>query len=121
RNMLIKKEAFGPLNRIVIFDHEHASYGYRGRDMSRFFDLWNKKLFEQKPFPSDEVIVPFIELYNQECVTFLGKEYSNSEKNSVNRILKEIKVSHLCWDLFASLLLMTMKPLMKEQTKEGLM
>lgn len=121
RNMLIKKEVVDPLDRVVIFDHEHASYGYRGRDMSRLFDLWNKKRSEQKPFPSDEVIVPFIELYNQECVKLLGEKYSKSDKNSVERILKEIKVSHLCWGLSIGLLVMTSEPLMKEQTKEDMM
>ncbi len=90
-------------DKIILCDFEYSSYGFRGVDFGTIFAEWGKSwsdLLKPHHFPDDSLIKPFILTYIEESVKIHGKEYSENKFNSVEQILKEVKVFTLVSNMF---------------------
>ncbi len=90
-------------DRITFCDFEYSSYGYRGVDFGTIFAEWGRSwndFMKLHHFPNDSTIMTFIEEYVSESVKILGKEYSTNELNSLEQLLKEVKVFVLVSNMF---------------------
>ena len=96
-------------DKLVICDFEYSSYGYRGMDFGAIFAEWGRTLNDYKSlhnFPEDSVIKPFIEGYISESIKIKGKKFSENKFNSIEQILKEIKVFTLVSNMFGVVFLL---------------
>jgi choline/ethanolamine kinase len=125
RNMLIRNNPNNdlPFNRVALFDHELSMYSYRSHDFAWLFNFWGKQPFEIKPYPSDDVIKPFLEFYHEECVKIHGKYFEKDKRNSISNLMIETKVFHLVIDLLSGIYMMLMDPIdgVEGMSKEALM
>jgi thiamine kinase-like enzyme len=90
-------------DKIILCDFEYSSYGFRGLDFGTIFAEWGKSwsdFLKPHDFPDDSLIKPFILTYIEESVKIHDKEYSENKLNSVEQILKEVKVFTLVSNLF---------------------
>jgi thiamine kinase-like enzyme len=90
-------------DRITLCDFEYSSYGYRGVDFGTIFAEWGRNMNDYKTlhnFPENSLIKPFIKEYISESIKIHGKEYSGNKQNSVEQILKEVKVFALVSNMF---------------------
>jgi len=90
-------------DKLTLCDFEYSSYGYRGIDFGTIFAEWGRTMNDYKTlhnFPEDSVIKPFIDSYIDESVQIHGIEYSADKKNSVEQLLKEVKVFTLVSNIF---------------------
>jgi len=95
-NLLVKDEGGTEGDMIVVVDFEFANFTYRGTDFSWLFNAWGGSTFKAKPLPDDKVMRPFFEEYIQGNIKIYGKEkYLSDERNTVERMLVEVKVFHL--------------------------
>jgi len=89
---------------LVLCDFEYSCYGYRGWDFGLLFSEWGRTrndLMKLHDFPKDSVIKPFIEEYISEMIKINGDKYLGNSLNSVEQILKEVKVFALVSNLFS--------------------
>ena len=95
-------------SNIVLCDFEYSSYGYRGQDfgsiISEWGRSWNQFDYDLYKFPEDSTIKELIGFYVKESDKILGKSYSENEINSLEQILKEVKLFALIQTLFIVLL-----------------
>ena len=93
-----------PDDEIILCDFEYSSYGYRGIDFGTIFAEWNGRLWSDihkvHDFPEDPIIRPFIESYIEESIELKGKDFSEDKRNSLENILKEVKVFTLVSNMF---------------------
>ncbi|XP_054156776.1 choline/ethanolamine kinase-like [Oppia nitens] len=102
---------------IVVCDFEYSSFGYRGYDFTAIMREWGRKQldFSVDDIPQDDSVVrPMIEIYVDECQQIFGEQYTRNPINSVDRIIREIKIFHLVYNLFGALL--TLKLDVKSQS-----
>jgi len=89
--------------KIVLCDFEYSSYSFRGVDFGTIFALWGKNwadFFKSHDFPDDSLIKPFISAYIEESIKLHGKEFSENKLNSMEQILREVKVFALVSEMF---------------------
>jgi virulence-associated protein VapD len=89
--------------KIILCDFEYSSYCYRGIDLGSIFAEWGRSwndFMKLHHFPNDSTIMTFIDEYISESVKILGKEYSTKESNSLEQLLKEVKVFVLVSNMF---------------------
>ena len=93
-----------PNDELVVCDFDISGYGYRGQDFVTIFREFCKKVeikaLEEFPL-KDSIILPLIEIYVKESEIINGKSYSENQINSVENILKEIKIFCLLSSIFA--------------------
>ncbi|CAG2102573.1 unnamed protein product [Medioppia subpectinata] len=91
---------------IVVCDYEYSCIGYRGYDFGTFFLWWGRNADElRKPhvFPDDPSIRPLVDAYIRESIKLNGIQWSTDPRNSVQSLLREIKVFTLVSYLFYAL------------------
>ena len=100
-NILVKDEGGIEGDMIVVCDFEYANYTYRALDFGQLFSSWGEKKFERKPLVADEMMRPFFEEYINEMIRIHGREkYLSDKRNTVERMLLEVKVFHLIGKIF---------------------
>ena len=91
-NLLITE----PNEELVVCDFDVTGYGYRGFDFVSLSREWGRPQFDKTPVRGipfkDEEMKSLIEIYVEECVRIHGKSYLENEINSVDHILKELKI-----------------------------
>lgn len=94
-NMLVTGDETGEQS-IVMCDFEYCSYGPRGYDFASFLTEWGKELFDTEflDIPSDEVIEHFVKFYIEES-ELITPGYTDNPKNSLEKIVKEVKLNIL--------------------------
>ena len=101
-----------PNDEVVICDFEYSAYGYRGWDLVNLMREWGRDQWDFKTMadlpPKDSVFGPKIQIYVDECERIYGKKWSQNPINSVEHILKEIKIFLLCSCLFFSVFFLNM-------------
>lgn len=89
-NILVTGEE--PDEKLIMVDFEYSAYGARGSDLSVFMTEWNKEFFDFTiELPDDEVLKKFAEFY-LEGMDMIEPGYSTLDVNSVQHLIKEIKV-----------------------------
>jgi len=103
RNLLVKDEGGIEGDMIVVCDFEYANYTYRAYDFGTLFSkAWGGMALKRKPLVADEVMRPFFEEYIDEMIRIHGREkYLSDKRNTVERMLLEVKVFHLIPIMFA--------------------
>ncbi|CAG2178421.1 unnamed protein product, partial [Oppiella nova] len=82
-------------NDIVVCDYEYSCRGYRGYDFGSLLLVWRRNACEiRKPheFPDDHTLRQLIEPYIEESVKLNGNEFLKDKRNSVESMLREVKV-----------------------------
>ena len=80
---------------IVLIDFEYSCYSFRGHDLGCIFSQWERSsetADQPFQFPDDHIIKPFIESYIEESAKVKGKQYTEDNNNSFEKIVKESKV-----------------------------
>ena len=101
-NLLITE----PNDELIVCDFDVSSYGRRGYDFVALMREFGPKVTGfGKPvdrFPvEDSVLEPLLEIYLKESQRIHGKSYSENPINSVENILKEVKVFYLFQKLWS--------------------
>lgn len=97
-NILVVRQT----EEIILCDFEYSSYGLRGLDLSSFLMEWNHNSFSRKAlenFPDDSVIENFVRLYLEE-IENLDAGYSKQQENSIEFVMREVKIHFLTICLF---------------------
>ena len=97
---------------ILLCDFEVSCYGFRGFDFGAFFIEWDRSWGDWDmtvEFPSDETLKPFINAYIEESVKLKGKAFIEDERNSLQHILKEVKVLSLAELMFLIVLFLQLQ------------
>ncbi|UXI20513.1 differentially expressed in FDCP 8 [Sarcoptes scabiei] len=97
-NILVVRQT----EEIILCDFEYSSYGLRGLDLSSFLMEWNHNSFSRKVlenFPDDSVIENFVRLYLEE-IENLDAGYSKQQENSIEFVMREVKIHFLTICLF---------------------
>ncbi|CAG2100036.1 unnamed protein product [Medioppia subpectinata] len=84
--------------KVLFCDYEYSSYGYRGHDFGTLVNEWGRSLQDmRKPYVyhKDSTLIPLIEIYVKESQRLLGKRFTDNKVNSVQHILKEVKIFSL--------------------------
>ena len=114
-NLLITE----PNEGLVVCDFDITGYGYRGFDFVSLSIEWGRKQFDKTPVRGipfkDEEMKSLIEIYVEESVRIHGKSYLENEINSVDHILKELKIF-----LLFSRLVKAVLYLKNDDTKDGI-
>ena len=103
---------------IVLCDFEYSCYGYRGFDFGTFFTelgygrlvdgrVWGQST-QPHEYPSDETIKQFIGPYIEESIKLKGKQFSEDNRNSIENILKEVKLFSLVGFMWTIMFLLGM-------------
>ncbi|XP_054157527.1 choline/ethanolamine kinase-like [Oppia nitens] len=79
---------------VYLIDFDWSSYGKRGVDFGQYFNCWGQEAtdFGTGPFPSDQQMLPFIDVYIVEMSKLVGDDYPKLAVNSRERLLKEAKL-----------------------------
>ena len=84
---------------IVLCDFEYSCYGFRGFDFGTIFLEWGRDRKDWNTpyaFPEDDsTIKPLMQIYIEESVRLRGKEFSDDPRNSLEHIMREVKVFSL--------------------------
>ncbi len=107
-NILVSKK--NP-TRILLTDLEYSSYAFRGFDLAIFMFDWGKEplvSLADPRLPDDDVIRAFIRLYI-EGAELLAPGYVDKEENSVENILREVKLCALQMFFFSNTLAINRK------------
>ena len=83
---------------VVLCDFEYSCYGFRGFDFGTLIVHWGRERLDwQTPlkFPEYDVIKPLVEIYIEESVRLRGKEFSDDPRNSLEHIMREVKLFSL--------------------------
>ena len=107
-NILVSKK--NP-TRILLTDLEYSSYAFRGFDLAIFMFDWGKEplvSLADPRLPDDDVIRAFIRLYI-EGAELLAPGYADKEENSVDNILREVKLCALQMFFFSNTLAINRK------------
>ncbi|CAG2100653.1 unnamed protein product [Medioppia subpectinata] len=92
--------------KVLFCDYEYSSYGYRGHDLSTIINEWGRSMedfIKLHIYPDDTTLLPLIEMYVKESQRVLGNKFSDNLLNSVEHILKEVKVFALVTSMFGIL------------------
>ena len=93
-------------NEIVICDFEYSCYGFRGFDFGTIIINWGRESsdwFKPLMYAHDDVIKPLVGIYIEESVRLRGKEFSDDPRNSLEHIMREVKVFSLVELMFGLL------------------
>ena len=96
---------------IVLCDFEYSCYGYRGFDFGTLFSEWGRvwgQWTQPHEYPSDETIKQFIGPYIEESIKLKGKQFSEDNRNSIENILKEVKLFSLVGYMWIIMFLLKM-------------
>ena len=88
---------------IVLCDFEYSCYGFRGFDFGSILLDWNRERVDwDKPLeiPEDDVISHMIEIYIEKSVRLKGKVFGEDPRNSLEHMLREVKVFALMGMMF---------------------
>ena len=79
---------------VFLIDFDFCSYNYRGIDFGRFFSSWKQEdpNFGFEDYPTDEQMNPFIDAYIQEQNILTNNQFSKSNLNSREHIIREAKL-----------------------------
>ena len=95
-----------PNDDLVVCDYDISGYGYRGFDFVSLMSEWGRPQFDMSPREGlpvkDSDYRPMIEIYVKEMERINGKSYSENKINSVDHILKEIKIFLLFSNIFGT-------------------
>lgn len=107
-NILVSK---ADPTRILLTDLEYSSYAFRGFDFAIFMFDWGKDplvSLADPRLPDDEIIRAFIRLYI-EGAELLAPGYADKEENSVENILREVKLCAMQMFFFSNTLAINRK------------
>lgn len=93
--------------QLILCDFEYAGYGHRGLDLGTVISEWGRLWtdFDTKQnFPDDSTIKHLLEIYVEECERISGKGYTEKAINSLDQLVKEVKLFALAYKLFMVLL-----------------
>ncbi|XP_054157310.1 choline/ethanolamine kinase-like [Oppia nitens] len=82
-------------DQILICDYEFASYGYRGQDIGSVINEWGRvgtDLESDDDLVDDNVIKQLLLYYIDENIKIFGKDYTKNINNSMDQLVKEVKV-----------------------------
>ena len=84
-------------NRIVVVDYEFCNYAKRGLDFVHLIKEWGNDNaffdFQNLYYPPEESLLKhLLQYYYDECVRIYGQEFSDNPLNSVEHLIKEMKV-----------------------------
>jgi len=106
--MITKTKGNSNEENIVVCDYDTSRYDYRGRDFAIFLREWNRKAFNFKSIdgfpPEDSNIKQLAEIYLKECEQIFGKKFTQNRINSLEHIIKEIKIFSLNNLFYSSLM-----------------
>lgn len=96
--------------QIKLIDLEYSSYGYRGTDIGMYLIEWGRDTFNYDDFemPPDSVLTTFLTWYTEECNKILFG-FSNKKENSIESMLKEVKIGILLQFIFAACFFLKLK------------
>ena len=98
-NILVK-EKNNEQDKLTICDFEYGHYGYRGSDFGFLFSTWGIHKFVLEPeFVTDDIMRPFFQYYNEECIKINGEEYLKDERNTIENLIREAKIFYLSFSL----------------------
>lgn len=87
--------------RVVTVDMEHCAYAPRAYDLATFLSEWDRELFafHTVGLPTDAVLQQYVQLYIS-AADQLQPGFASKAENSVEKIVKEVKVFILVKILF---------------------
>ncbi|XP_054157051.1 choline/ethanolamine kinase-like [Oppia nitens] len=94
-------------DQLLICDYEYASYSYRGLDLSSIIGEWGRLWNDFKTahnFVDDSTIKQLLNYYIDENIKIFGKEYTENANNSMDQLIKEVKVFALVYKMFMTLI-----------------
>ena len=97
---------------LVLCDFEYSCYGFRGFDFGTIITEWGRDFGDwTRPheLTNDETIKPFFISYIDESVKLKGKAFTDDERNSLENILKEVKVFSLVAFMWILMFMIKMK------------
>ena len=88
-----------PNDELIVCDFDISCYGYRGNDFVYLIRDWRPrdesyKVMEGIPC-EDSVLSPLLHIYLKEMQRIVGKDYFENEINSVEHLIREVKVFSL--------------------------
>ena len=96
-----------PNDQIILCDFEYSSYGYRGFDFGSIAVEWNRhidELFKAENFlekyPNDNQIKTILKPYIEESERIFGKKWSEDRINSMDQLVKEVKLFSMVANMF---------------------
>ena len=94
-NILLTEDN-GPL----LSDFDYSCYGYRGFDFGSFFIGFESIVDNTIGFKDESVVREVIASYVKQCEQIYGTEYSLKECNSMDSMIKEIKLFLMVYQIF---------------------
>jgi thiamine kinase-like enzyme len=99
-----------PHDQIILCDFEYSSYGYRGFDFGSIAVEWNRhidELFKAEnildKYPNDSQIKAILKPYVEESERIFGKKWSEDTINSMDQLVKEVKLFSMAANMFVVL------------------
>ncbi|CAG2102431.1 unnamed protein product [Medioppia subpectinata] len=78
---------------VMLCDFEYSCYSYRGYDFGTVFAEWDHGDYTKlQHFPDDSVIETLVGHYINESVSIFGSKYADNKINSVQQLMKEVKL-----------------------------
>ena len=88
-----------PNDELIVCDFDFSCYGYRGNDFVCLIRDWGPRVESYKVNEGipceDSVLSPLLQIYLKELQRIGGKDYSENEINSVEHLIREVKVFSL--------------------------
>ena len=100
---MVTKNSNNSNDEIVLCDFEYSCYGYRGFDFGTILVEWGRTMNDMtKPhdFPGDSAIESLLQHYIDESVRIFGQKYLENKNNSMDQLLREVKLFVLIGNIF---------------------
>lgn len=104
-NILVQNDG-----QVKLIDLEYSSYSSRGTDYGMYLLEWGRDTFNYVDFkmPSDSVLTTFLTSYSKKCDQ-LVPGFSSKAENSIESMLKEVKLGILFQFIFAAVFFLKLK------------
>jgi thiamine kinase-like enzyme len=96
-----------PNDQIILCDFEYSTYGYRGFDFGSIAVEWNRQIDELfktenilSKYPNDSQIKAILKPYVEESERIFGKKWSEDRINSMDQLVKEVKLFSMAAKMF---------------------
>lgn len=112
---VVKDDSGNTKKKIYFVDFDYSTYNFRGFDLARYFSNYRHAddMFGNEGLPTDEEMGIFLKEYQMECSRVQGDFYLKQEINSIEQLIKEVKVfllDILTIDFFFCLVLYNLNP-----------
>ncbi|CAG2180244.1 unnamed protein product [Oppiella nova] len=102
-NIMVTKNNNNSNDEIVLCDFEYSCYGYRGFDLGTILVEWGRSMNDMTKlhdFLEDSAIESLLQHYIDESVRIFGQKYLENKNNSMDQLLREVKLFVLIGNIF---------------------